>query len=545
MPTPNDKLVMTFEANTIKHLGVKMYSTMPPALAELIANAFDACATEVFVKLYDDKTKKVIVQDNGIGMSFDQVNDYFLRIGRNRREENQESPCGRTPTGKKGLGKLALFGIGDTINITTCQGEEGVSFNLDWKEIQKWKGSDYEPTYEIIPKDSCIKGTTITLTNLKRKTRFPLEEYAESIAKLFNFEGEFVIKLSLNDGKPIIIDSKSKYNNVVSEFEWEIQEIIKINENDYSEKNNIIGKIITTEKPLKTNLRGITLFANGRMVNSAEFFGPSESSHFYSYATGWLNIDFIDNWSEDVISTNRQSIDWENPLTTELRKYIASCISIIERQWRQLRKEKKQKKITEKTKVNVPDWLSKLPDDVQSQVETIVNILDDTPELSEESQQKSIQIIHSLVPEYPQYHWRHLHEIIQDASKVDYERADYYRAFIEAAKRYINEVRGKSSSVNSSDSGMMGEVFGRSKFFNVCKNYKKTDGSDFTSSTLENIEDGQKYLSMGMVSGGRNPVSHEEINELSITGLFSEKDCLDFLSLLSHLFRRLYDAEKQ
>ena len=33
------KLFMKFEANTIQHLGVKMYSTMPPALAELIANA--------------------------------------------------------------------------------------------------------------------------------------------------------------------------------------------------------------------------------------------------------------------------------------------------------------------------------------------------------------------------------------------------------------------------------------------------------------------------------------------------------------------------
>jgi HSP90 family molecular chaperone len=130
-----DKLIMTFEANTIQHLGVKMYSNMPPALAELIANAYDACSTEVYIRLYDSREKKVIVEDNGVGMNFTEVNNYFLRIGRNRREENQKSPCGRIPTGKKGLGKLALFGIGETINITTCQGEEGVSFNLDWKEI--------------------------------------------------------------------------------------------------------------------------------------------------------------------------------------------------------------------------------------------------------------------------------------------------------------------------------------------------------------------------------------------------------------------------
>ena len=41
------QLIMSFEANTLQHLGVKLYSTIPPALAELIANSYDACVTEV------------------------------------------------------------------------------------------------------------------------------------------------------------------------------------------------------------------------------------------------------------------------------------------------------------------------------------------------------------------------------------------------------------------------------------------------------------------------------------------------------------------
>ncbi len=536
------KLVMTFEANTIQHLGVKMYSNMPPALAELIANAYDAGATEVYIRLYDAGDKKVIVEDNGIGMSFNEVNEFFLRIGRNRREEKQKAPRGRIPTGKKGLGKLALFGIGDTINITTNQGKEVVSFNLDWHEILKCKGRDYEPKFEILSKDKTSKGTKITLTNLKRKTGFPVEEYAESIAKLFNFEDNFIVYLSLNDSKPIIIDSKSKYTNITPEFTWNIQDVIRINEKDYSDKKEIHGVIITTQMPLKSNLRGVTLFANGRMVNSPEFFGPSESSHFFSYATGWLDVNFIDNWEEDVISTNRQSIDWENVKTSELRKYLASCLSIIERQWRDYRKDKKKTKISEKVNINVKDWIEKLPERVQEPVETIVNLLDDTPELSESTQQKSINIIHQLIPEYADYHWRHLHDEIKDASKTDYENADYYRAFIEAMKRYISATRNKSSSTTSSEFTMMGEVFGSGKTLSVAKNYKKPDGTDFTADTLENIEEGQKHLSMGILKGGRHPVSHEEISDLRDSGLFSEIDCLDALSLLSHLARRLDDA---
>jgi uncharacterized protein (TIGR02391 family) len=535
------KLVMTFEANTIKHLGVKMYSTIPPALAELIANAYDACATEVHIKLYDGEKKMVIVEDNGTGMSFDQVNDYFLRIGRNRREEKQPSACNRIPTGKKGLGKLALFGIGDTIDITTCQGEEVVSFILDWETILNWKGKDYTPEFKISPKGKSKNGTTITLTNLKRKTGFPIDEYAESIAKLFNFN-DFIVYLSLNDGKPIKIDNKLKYENIVPEFKWDIAEINKENEFDYKEKNEITGFIVTTEKPLKPNLRGVTLFANGRMVNSPEFFGQSESSHFYSYATGWLNIDFIDNWAEDVISTNRQSIDWENALTSELRIYLASCLSMLEKKWRDLRKIKKRKTISDRAKIDVGGWLNTLSGEVQNDVDSLLNILGDTPEISEETQQKSIEILHKLIPEYPNLHWRHIHPELRKVSEKYYVNQDFYSAFIEALKRYVTEVKKKSGKANIDERALMQAVFNK-RILSVTKKYKKTDGSSFDNRTIDNIEAGQQMLSEGIVVGGRHPLQHEEITELSATGLFSEKDCLDFLSLLSHLFKRLNDAE--
>ena len=273
-----------------------------------------------------------------------------------------------------------------------------------------------------------------------------------------------------------------------------MKDVIAENDKEYAEKAEIIGSIVTTEKPLKAHLRGITLFANGRMVNRPEFFGPSESSHFFSYATGWLNVDFIDNWEEDVISTNRQSIDWDNEKTIELRQYIVSCISIIEKQWRDRRKEKKKKELSEKAKLNVNDWLGKLPQRVQGDVETFVNLLDDTPELSEDTQQKSIQLLHDLVPEYADFHWRHLHDQVQAASRADYQNADYYRAFIEGMKRYIISTRTKSGSTNATDNGMMGEVYGRGKVLNISAKYKKPDGTDFTASTLENMRTAKVFV---------------------------------------------------
>ena len=97
-------------------------------------------------------------------------------------------------------------------------------------------------------------------------------------------------------------------------------------------------------------MRGITLFANGRMVNKQEFFDSSESSHFFSYTTGWLDVDFIDLLEEDVISTNRQSLEWERADTNDLKVFLQKTITQIHKEWREKRKEERRKKARKKSR---------------------------------------------------------------------------------------------------------------------------------------------------------------------------------------------------
>ena len=40
-------LEMRFDPQTINHLGLRMYSTLPPALAEIVSNSYDADAENV------------------------------------------------------------------------------------------------------------------------------------------------------------------------------------------------------------------------------------------------------------------------------------------------------------------------------------------------------------------------------------------------------------------------------------------------------------------------------------------------------------------
>ena len=543
----SEKLIMSFDPQTIEHLGIQMYSVLPNAIAELIANAYDAEASTVHINLIEDgEHKSISVSDNGIGMSFDEINQSFLRIGRKRREEDRGlSQNGRRKvTGRKGLGKLAFFGIGDTINIETKKNGTAVSFVLSWVGIKTCSSPNYEPEFHISACGEDEHGTTIVLSDLKRKSAFNITDLAISLSKLFDFyDDTFKVTMSYNDSEDVIIDERLKYQGIVSQIEW----IFPDNQDipmPYFARNGIHGKIIASEKPLKPGLRGITLFAHGRLVNAPEFFGVGESSHGFSYYTGWLDVDFIDELDVDVISTDRQSLNWDLDITSELRDQLKSLLRLIERDWREKRKKENEKKIINRTKVDISSWYTKLPNDIKTSVAQIVSSVVEDSELPDEKQSEIVSTLHALIPEYAKYHWRHLHTVVQHASSMDYQRADYYRAVEESIKRYQAKVQDLSGSKDDGVT-LMHKVFGKEHPISVTAKFKKDDGTDFSEQTKQNIEDGQEFLSAGMMAGVRNPLAHEEIRQLRESGLFSEDDCLDMLSLLSHLFRRLDNAEKK
>lgn len=540
------ELLMSFDPHTIEHLGVKMYSNLPNALAELIANAYDADASTVIINLYDDGNKKWIqVTDDGIGMSFVDLNDKFLRIGRKRREENDRfSPSGdRKVTGRKGLGKLAFFGLADNIDIETIKKGTGekVNFTLNWNDLINTKGTDYRPNFKIEETHNKNQGTEIILQDLKRKSPFDKEGLAISLSRLFNlFDNNFQVFLHLNNDDALQINDKLKYKSIEPQFVWQFPEFLENVGYNYEKSDQIIGKILSTEKPLKPGLRGITLFANGRLVNAPEFFGVSESSHGYSYFTGWLEVDYVDDWDIDVISTDRQSLSWDYPETERLRQYLKKTMFELERKWREKRKEVRRDNVQKKSEVNIEEWFDKLPIDVRSKIEPIILKLEDS-ELETSEQSDVVKAFHDIAPEYPYYYWRNLHPEIRSVSKKHYEDEYYYAAFIEGLKRYVSAVKKKAKKNNINERNLMQAAF--NGLLRVTHKFKRTDGSDFEQSTIDNIEEAQKILSEGIVVGGRHPLQHEEHIELKESGLFIEKDCLDALSLLSHLFRRLDDAE--
>lgn len=554
MAEDREKLQLRFDPRTIEHLGIKMYSQLPYALAELVANAYDAGADNVDIRLYDadPEHKSIVVIDDGDGMSYEEVGANFLVIGRKRRDsdESRENSKGRRITGKKGVGKLALFGIGKTIRIETCKEEEPekTAFILDWDGILSESSGTYYPKTESIPKDAPNeKGTKIILSNLSRVTGFDLQATSIALSKLFNWiDSSISIKISLNDSDPILLNRELKYQGIEQEFEWDVHEIAASIESDYEHKEEIKGKIISTKKPIKQDLRGITLYVNGRLANVPSYFGVSEAGHTFSYLSGWIDADFLDEFDSDLISTDRQSISWDLPEAESLQIFLQKIVRFLVNDWSAKRKLAKEQTSTQRSGINIQEWYEKVPTDIRPKLSTVISQISEKPELDDEDFSGVVRQVYDLIPPYTYFHYRLLHKQIQDAAKHYYEGRDYYAAFQEAMKRYKNAVKEKSGVAATEDSSIVSDSFGKNKPLETTAHFKtRPNGTPFSKTTLENVEEGQLALSRGVVQGGRNVVSHEEHTDLMTSGLFTEKDCLDMLSLLSHLFKRLDEAEKR
>ena len=301
---------MEIQLSVVEDLGIKLYGYLPPVISEIIANAWDADAKKVDVVLPDKTTNsdfKIVVRDDGHGMSYEEIRKKYLLVGRKRRDEagGEKTPSGRRPMGRKGIGKLSTFGVANTVEIDTVRSKELSSFKMDLEDLRKCAKNTgkYRPKTTAVKEKTDLKdGTTVTLSNLKRKTPIDIQSVRRSIAKNFSAIGkEFKV---LVNGKAIT--RADKLTNKDMEHTWKVNELIGDGKPDW----RVTGWIGATRDPLDEEDRGISILARKKLIQGPTFFDiKSGEKYSYSYLTGEITAEFFD-MGEDLVSTNRRSLIW-------------------------------------------------------------------------------------------------------------------------------------------------------------------------------------------------------------------------------------------
>ena len=366
-----NKLFLRFHGRIIDSLGIQMYQSPVAAVAELIANAWDADAGSVEVDLPADLSgdPAIVVRDNGIGMTFAECQDFYLSVGRNRRVEadTDKSAKGRPVLGRKGIGKFAGFGIAGVLEIDTTSARTGerTIFRLDLRDLRSdtYVGTHAKEVPVLLrePEDAARKSRAGTSVTMKRLTvgRTPSRSvFRTSMAR------RFLINQVADTFEILINGEEVPDDNALMGVEFDFPKDYRDDERPsglrieddvgYEALGNdqISWRIRFTKDTIGTEeLRGISVFCGIKLAQSPFFFnlsGGLSGQHGQQYVSGQVRADYLDRLSADVITTERQRINWELAECRDLEAWGQERVKALLSIWKHRRAAEKLRQIDEK-----------------------------------------------------------------------------------------------------------------------------------------------------------------------------------------------------
>ena len=349
---------MKFDVGTIKHLGLQMYSTLPPVIGELVANGWDANATRVDIAIpdtpLDPERSEVVISDNGMGMSDDDIRNKYVITGRDRREDEGSDetpePLRRKVMGRKGIGKFSSFGIAKEIEIESVKDGETSRLVMNYDAMLAKSATQAIEFPALPPTGTVSEGTRITLRKFTKfnSRRIPIGRLRRGLARRFSVIGGDNFEVAVNDApiSPEERDLKSLLEEDADgkRYIWTYDNV-KIKEGEDWTVSGWIGALNRTTPNLDGIDRGIALMARGKLVQEPFVFEAVVGQQYaLSYIIGELHVEFVDA-DEDTIGTNRNALVWDVDANAALRRWGRNEVNRIAREWARKRSEDNLKRL--------------------------------------------------------------------------------------------------------------------------------------------------------------------------------------------------------
>lgn len=352
---------LRFDVGTIKHLGLQMYSTLPPVIGELVANGWDANATRVEISIpttpLDLVESEVIISDDGIGMSDADIRNKYMVTGRDRRDEESSDetpkPLKRKIMGRKGIGKFSSFGIAKEIEIESVKDGKVSRLKMNYDDMLA-KAADRSIKFPALPPTGNVtNGTRITLRKFTKfhSRRIPIDNLRRGLARRFSIIGRANCFEVVINGCPISPQERNIQALLETDAEgkpyiWNYEDV-RIRKSEDWTVSGWIGALSSTNRRLDGLDRGIVLMARGKLVQEPFVFEAVVGQQYaLSYIIGELHVEFVDA-DEDTIGTNRNALVWDTDANVALKEWGQTEVNKIAREWASKRSEDNRRMLEE------------------------------------------------------------------------------------------------------------------------------------------------------------------------------------------------------
>lgn len=402
---------MTVDLNVLDHLGINLYSNIAAVLTEAVANAWDADAEKVAIRI-DPDGKWIEIADDGIGMSIEDMNDKYLRVGYRRRNEPDGGVTAkkRPVMGRKGLGKLSLFSIADTIEVQSAKNGQAHGLRMTVEGIHESVRAQkpfYSPEELAAEEIEVTKGTKIILRDVKRQRLGPgAAALRKRLARRFSIVGEaHAFKVEI-DGHPITAADRGDLAMV--QFLWTFgdeepdltassqlkeREALSNRFDAWHPTWRVNGWIGTARKPKDLenteagNMNGIVVFARGRLFHENILDKLNDARIYTKYITGQIEADFLDVDDEpDIATSDRQRVQEDDERYGQLVSFLRSRLNLVESRWNEWRRKHEIERAKE-TSPALAEWLDGLPKGFRKSAEELIAKLSALP-IDEEDDRK-------------------------------------------------------------------------------------------------------------------------------------------------------------
>jgi hypothetical protein len=405
---------MKVSLNVLNHLGLSLYSNVAAVLSETVANSWDADAKNVHITV-DVRNDKIVVEDDGDGMTLDDINNRYLLVGYRKRDGKSTATTvlGRSPMGRKGIGKLSLFSIAKHVEVHTKKSGKALAFALDLDDITKAienDGGNYHPT-AIKATFRKSKGTKIVLSRLKGSVIRTAPSLRRKLARRFGIIGSaFDFSVTI-DGTPVTATDRDYYHKI--EYLWYYGDdsawVVKEAKNakatfkrspDLGDGRRVTGWIASVKEvgqmkdDYGENLNRIIVMSRGKLAQQdiLETFG--QGGLYAKYLFGEINADFLDeDGLEDIATSNRQELLEDDERFVRLLAFVKDEVSNIKNEWNRLRAASGEERARELPAIAT--WLDTLDPSTRKAAQKFLGKINQVPIENEES--KNLLFAHSVL----------------------------------------------------------------------------------------------------------------------------------------------------